>query len=352
MASITRRGDGYTVRWRDRAGCAHSRQCPDKRTAEQLRAEIIRAHALGGDWSPAPLARAAPSVADAMQAYLDDRARVWSPATARPRFYRLDAFVRWAEGEGADTVADLSRDLLARYHGHLRATCAELAAGQTVRAVETWWSWLLDHDDYASSTPRLRRLEMPDAAPVLDPIAPTWAEMDAAIGACSTDWHRRLLVVGRCAGLRPGQILRLDWRDVDLDGVTLRIRPDLGKSKQERRGRTVPIAPALLREIETWAPREGRLVPAAPSGIDYDTWHRIWERAGVRPAVWRQPAHTLRKGFKSGLLTAGASWVAVEYLMGHALGIGGVYTDPAAMGLKAAVAHVPAITRTVLRLRG
>lgn len=350
MASITKRGDGYSVRWRDLAGCAHSRQCPDKRTAEQLRAAIVRAHALGHDWSPAaPAARARP-VAEAMQSYLDDRARVWSPSTLRPRWVRLDAFVRWCEAAGVETVEDLSREVLGRYHTRLRETCAGLAAGQTVRAIETWWAWLVDQDE--PLVPALKRLELPDAAPQLDPVAPTWAEMDAAIGACTTDWHRRLIVVGRCTGLRPGQTLRLDWRDVDLEAGTLRVRPELGKSKQERRGRTMPLAPVLLRELAEWRPHEGRIVPAPPRGIDYPTWHRIWQRAGVREVVWRQPTHTLRKGFKSGLLALGADWHAVEYLIGHSLGIGGVYTDPSVLPMAAAVAKVPEIRRVVVKMRG
>lgn len=251
---------------------------------------------------------------------------------------------------GVADVSALSRDVTGRYHTRLRETCAELSAGQTVRAIETWWAWLIDQDEFL--VPPLRRLDLPTASPMLDPIAPTWAEMDSAINACTTDWHRRLFVLGRCTGLRSGQCLAVEWRDVDLEAGTLRIRPELGKSKAERRGRTVPLAPVLLRELADWHPREARIVPSPASGVDHETLRRVWERAGVRAAAWRQPVHALRKGFKSGLVTLGADWHAVEYLIGHSLGVAGVYTDPAAMPLKEAVALVPEIRRVLVRMRG
>ena len=67
-----------------------------------------------------------------------------------------------------------------------------------------------------------------------------------------------------------------------------------------------------------------------------------WERAKVSEVYWKQrTAHAYRKGFVSGLIAAGASREAVEYHVGHSMGLRGVYTDPAALHLKAAVALVP-----------
>lgn len=69
---------------------------------------------------------------------------------------------------------------------------------------------------------------------------------------------------------------------------------------------------------------------------------RAWRRAEVRSEVWTgRPHHAYRKGFISGLRRAGADPDAVEFLVGHSLGLKGVYTDPDALALREAVAKVP-----------
>jgi len=71
---------------------------------------------------------------------------------------------------------------------------------------------------------------------------------------------------------------------------------------------------------------------------------RAWKRAGVREEVWKQrPHHAFRKGIRSGLKRLGADDMAVEFLLGHSLGIAGV-SDPEALPMKAAVALIPPIS--------
>ena len=72
---------------------------------------------------------------------------------------------------------------------------------------------------------------------------------------------------------------------------------------------------------------------------------RAWQRAEVRSDVWKQrPHHAFRKGFVSELRRAGADGDAVEFLVGHSLGLRGVYTDPDALPLRAAVDKIPDLT--------
>ena len=69
---------------------------------------------------------------------------------------------------------------------------------------------------------------------------------------------------------------------------------------------------------------------------------KTWKRSGVREEVWRQrPHHCFRKGFVSELKRAGADSEAVEFLVGHSLGLRGVYTDPDALPQRAAVNLIP-----------
>ena len=70
---------------------------------------------------------------------------------------------------------------------------------------------------------------------------------------------------------------------------------------------------------------------------------RAWERSGARPEAYQQPHHSFRKGFVSELRRAGADPDAIEVLVGHSLGLRGVYTDPAALPMREAVGLIPAI---------
>ena len=66
------------------------------------------------------------------------------------------------------------------------------------------------------------------------------------------------------------------------------------------------------------------------------------ERSGVRKEAWEgRPHHAFRKGFVSELKRAGADPDAVEFLVGHSLGLRGVYIDPDALPLAHAIGRIP-----------
>jgi integrase len=151
----------------------------------------------------------------------------------------------------------------------------------------------------------------------------------------------------------------LRWDDIDMKTATLTVRGELGKSRQERRGRVIPISRHLVDILASWGKREGFLVTtnargrrerlAQPRAMDH-----AWERAGVRSAAWAgRPHHAFRKGFVSELRRAGADPDVVEVLVGHSLGLRGVYTDPDALPMRQAVDLIPSINdwRVVVKLR-
>lgn len=150
--------------------------------------------------------------------------------------------------------------------------------------------------------------------------------------------------------------MELRWDDLDLPGAVLHVRPELGKTQQEKQGRWVPLSPHLVRELAGWGKREGYLIPThrrwgakqrsdrqARSRDARRAWDRAVEQYGVRPDVTRQPHHAFRKGFVTGLKRLGADVDAVEVLVGHSLGLRGIYTDPDAQPLQEAVALLPPI---------
>ncbi len=297
-----------------------------------------------------------------MEEFTRGAARRLAPRTAEQYAGHLDLFVEWLHGTERRkrwSVSVLEARLLEAFfdwllgdtgrHGRPRTRST---ARKYVATVELFWSWAWRHDDRFAGVPRPRSvLEELPAEPAARTIAPTWEEMDRCVGAAA-GWQRQLATVLRYTGLRVDQGMRLLWSDLDLERAELRIRPELGKSRQEKRGRVVPVPLHLVEEVSTWGERVGFLVPCGrhdgprareARGRDLA---RAWRRAGVREEVWKaHPHHAFRKGYESGLLALGAPFLHVEHLIGHSIrGAADAYVDPAvAFELRSTVDLVPRI---------
>ena len=357
MAFIAERGGKFWIRWREggRGGRNRSVTVSTRKAAERLKVEIEDALERTGRWEPRRAGRSSP-LALILADYIAFSTRTHRPNTTKRLAQFLELFRVWM-GDRA-LAEDLSYELLSDYHVHLSspATGRHLhrRGVETVRkhleAVENVWRWAWEGQARGSyqGVPQPIRLGL-RREPSPAKRAPTWAEMDAAIGVAD-GWQHDLYVVLRCTGLRVHQALELRWDDLRLDvpSPLLHVRPELGKSRQERRGRWVPIAPVLLRELARWPREDDFVIACARERREARARDaaRAWARAGVDPAVCDQPHHAFRAGFVSGLARLGADREAVEYLVGHAGGVRERYLDPDALPLVRAVELVPEIGST------
>lgn len=367
MATITRRGETYLVRWYDLAGGRRSRTAPTKRAAAELARDVENERALGRDWTteaekPLESAQVARVGAVAL-AFIADSRRRKRAATVKSLSGTIDRFIDFLAqrdpNEPDPPISILSRSLLGEFFDWTGGR-APATRNSYVQAVHLLWEWAADSDEYAEVTPRPRRLALPvvDSTPT---IAATWAECDAVIdvlgrrpptGSPSVVAYR-LAVILRYTGLRARQGLSLEWRDVDLPAGLLTIRGELGKSRQERGGRVIPMSPHLIAELRTWPSHDHpRLVP---SMVNVSSTSSQFAKAvavavdegRVRKAAFaRRSEHAFRKAFVTELRGLGADVDAVEYLVGHSAGIRGVYTDPRALALVNAVSLVTPIATT------
>jgi len=372
VASIhtDKRGKPY-VSWRELAPPRrqHVRYCPNVAVARELCREIRRVQALGREWWPegdpraATVAGPAPVVLrELLERYVEESGQLRARATAVSRARRLDVFQRFADETGL-AVEDLSRAAMIRFLAWLRerpTIKTESTIHKYVRGVEHWWRWAADLDE---RVPRPKRLEL-TPAPRAETKAPTWAQMDAAIVACLDETPSmgggghtanvplyRLMLVLRCTGLRVQQAMALEWRDVDLKAKTLTVRPELGKTPQERAGRTVPLAPVLVPLLRAWSKDDAGpwVVPSNRTGATPRLARqrdavRAWERSGAPREVWEgQSFHAFRKGFVSGLVDAGVARETVDYLVGHTLAVHGRYAAAWSLRLEQAVRVVPTV---------
>lgn len=270
---------------------------------------------------------------------------------------RLEMWLRWlptTDGRRREWHVDvLSRSILEAWFDALQDRGVKpVTARKYLEVIEGMWAWAADRDEDWHGVPPLRRVttDIPRPQPPQRQ-APSWAEMSAAVRTME-GWHRHVGVMAYYTSLRVQQVMSLLWSDVDLDAQLLTIRPELGKTPSERRGRTLPISAHLVAELRTW-PRDTAWI--VPTGRVEGPRHRearardaarAWAASGVRPAVWKgEPWHSFRAGWQTGLLAAGGGWLSTEYYMGHRLpGTGENYVDPIqALGLAELVKLIPAI---------
>jgi integrase/recombinase XerC len=140
---------------------------------------------------------------------------------------------------------------------------------------------------------------------------------------------RALLELLYATGLRVGELVSLDWRDLDLSARVLRVLGKGGKERMVPFGRTA--ASALGGWLEAWEAVRQRADESAPDEEEPVFLHhrggrlsdrsvrRVIDRhveaaavaAGVHP-------HTLRHTFATHLLEQGADLRGIQELLGHA----------------------------------
>jgi len=138
---------------------------------------------------------------------------------------------------------------------------------------------------------------------------------------------RALLELLYATGLRVGELVSLDWDDLDLSGRVLRVMGKGGKERMVPFGR--PAGEALRTWLESWGGVRRTERPEGPGGEPVFVNHRggrltdrsvrrLLDRyveaaalaAGVHP-------HTLRHTFATHLLEGGADLRAIQELLGH-----------------------------------
>lgn len=301
-----------------------------------------------------------------MTAWIEHLSTTKSPRTVYNRGAALDNlrhFVVEDIPRRAATTQDLNIALLRRFYVWLGR--ADTAVRGVPRALDTrkknieiaqqLWRWAHEHETFGEHTEQVRRLDDLPSSPTTPTIAPTWEEMDATIAAVATlgkaPLYPIVLALMRFTGLRISQATALLVGDIDMAAGTLRVRGELGKSRQERRGRIVPVSqhlidmlrPRLLLAPDAFIVPEGKRKSDRSRAARAEVVRDAWAATTARQEIWKgRPDHCFRKGLVSGLKRAGADPDAIEVLVGHSLGLRGIYTDPRAVPLVAAVGLIPA----------
>jgi len=145
-------------------------------------------------------------------------------------------------------------------------------------------------------------------------------ELERLFQAPANPKHRVLLMTPYSAGLRVGELVRLQVTDIDSDPDRMLIRVDQGKGRKDRYTVLSPVLLGYLREY--WKiKRPPRWLFPSPIGASHicrgtaqRVFHRACAQAGIRKRV---SIHSLRHGFATALLEKGTDLRTIQVLMGH-----------------------------------
>lgn len=173
---------------------------------------------------------------------------------------------------------------------------------------------------------------VPNPRPRLAPVQPfgSWEEIER-LAAALPDECRLLPLVGAGCGLRPGELLGLTWRSVDLDARTVRVEQSLdGGGRVQRtlktRGsrRAVPLRRRLAEQLEAARPRDAHeFVIRSRSGGPADLRNlrrRAWRPALVAAGIEHpHRIYDLRHTYATWALAAGVSTFQLARRMGTSI---------------------------------
>jgi integrase len=172
----------------------------------------------------------------------------------------------------------------------------------------------------------VRRAPLPQK-PEVRPLAPIVVER---MRAASKPRDAALMSVLAYAGLRPGEALALQWRDVRHKTILVERAISLGQEKDTKTAahRTVRLLAPLAADLREWRLRSGRppdhwLVFPSKKGepwtlAAYQSWRRkAFRRARDKAGVEQGRPYDLRHSFASLLLHEGRSVIYVARQLGH-----------------------------------
>jgi len=310
----------YVIQYRTASGRtrrlalgAHGVLTPDQ--ARRLAMEKLAAVRMGKD--PADERRAqrnAPSIAELAERYIEEHLPKKKPRSAREDRRILIRYVLPVLGERR--VADVTSAEVGKLHASLRR--APIMANRVLALLGTLftlaerWEWRPQGSNPARAvewfreTRRERFLSDTELARLGDALSTLEAEDVVRPTAAAA---LRLLLL---TGARRDEVLRLRWREVDLERGCFRLEDSKTGAK------VIPLS-QQARALIASLPRDGEWVFPSPHVDDASLhdlrkpWRRVLERAGLS----RLRLHDLRHTHASVAAAAGISLQAIGTILGH-----------------------------------
>jgi integrase len=315
--SIRARGGKWQVRWRESGEHqSHSGFLTRFEAEEKLR-EIQAKLALGKPGvepdpapAPKPRGRAIPALVEEWHQY---RERMGKRTAAEERS-RWDLHLAPAlEAHTLDTVTtrwvrDLATELVKPTtgskgpNGKKKRPISGPTAHRVLTLLSSFYTWAID-EELATANPAAQALRHKDVKRLLKskhdgkaaPYLKSWIEvmrLHAAIKHVDPVVARAYLISAR-AGLRPGEVVALQWDDIDLEAGRIRVERQVRHGKlgptKSGKARTVPIAGELLEALRADVKLKGLVCPpphrVKKNGTEGKAWGQYLGPKSIGPAL-------------------------------------------------------------------
>ena len=323
--------NAYMIRWRERPGePQRTRWSPGPETpqrqavAEALRDELVAAASIG---------RRTPGRRLTVGRWLDEWLELQSglrPSTRRAYAARIELYLRPLLGH--HRLADLEPIDVQRAMARLATRKGERVAVIGPGTLEAAYKVLSAalNDAWAQGKAPMNAARFASVARSLPEIEPpTIDELDRIMAELAGEPWRPLLSVARWTGAREGELIGLEWHNLDLGAGTITlVKQARGPLKTKSSRRTLVLPPAVVAELETVPRRLGtELVFTSSTGraVDQRNLLRVFQSACDRAAAAPRPeadmpryrVHDLRHAFATMVLEAGGSTSSVQAWLGH-----------------------------------
>jgi integrase/recombinase XerD len=243
------------------------------------------------------------------QRFIDDlRRRNYSPKTVKAYVAGVLRFARHFDR----SPALLGTEHIRTFQIHLLEQKAAWSLyNQTVCALRFLYGTTLGQPDVVQLIPYGKKAK---TLPVV--LSPE--EVLRVVAAARTGRERMLVQTAYACGLRGGELLHLQVRDIDSARMVLHIHQ--GKGGKDR---LVPLSPRLLEELRAyWRCYRPSLWLFAGTIADRPltegSLHRICQSIVARAGLSKHVTmHTLRHSFATHLLEAGVDLVTLQAMLGH-----------------------------------
>jgi integrase len=329
VEKIKRKGGAvWRVRWRDEVGRERSKVLGTKRDAEAFDAEIRRRRRTGE-------IATMDAGKETFASFAEEWWRLYAIPNLAPKTLSVyaDFWDRYVLPRlGGYPLRNLTPEIIARFRADLTAArvgdptirkLMSIVQGVLQRAVE--WQRLSTNPARAVRKPRQRRARR------IEPAAPFAVErMRARLRADGRLRDATLVCVLAYAGLRPGEALALEWRDVRERTILVERALALSNIKETktRQTRSVRLLAPLASDLAEWRlacgrPDERTLVFPRAEGEPWCDHHwRNWRKRVYAPVATEaqldgSPPYDLRHAFCSLLIAEGLSVVEIAQHAGH-----------------------------------